>query len=308
MASQSFTAPDGRRVLFGWVTAPHGADFAGGQTIPRIITASPGGPLRFLPLPELTSLHLNRKSFGATATGSLARNTSNSYHLNATFHLTALANHSFVPATAAALSLQLFVNVTGGAVGMVGPTLLPPWSARAQAALAGSTSLTGKILDSRSNLVDPTACAQACASHRPHGSCGGWTFRQENSSCTLRGAGARVLADVGSGCDALGHAGCTSGLMGWQLRVPGVPTPISVMPTPQHMLTLELFVDQQVCEVFVHDGRGQGSAVATFACQPQHEEATGVGVGVVGVDGVRVSGALSDMAGCILPPPPEGAA
>ena len=96
--------------------------------------------------------------------------------------------------------------------------------------------------------------------------------------------------------------------MGWQLRVPGVPTPISVMPTPQHMLTLELFVDQQVCEVFVHDGRGQGSAVATFACQPQHEEATGVGVGVVGVDGVRVSGALSDMAGCILPPLPEGAA
>ena len=113
MASQSFTAPDGRRVLFGWVTAPHGADFAGGQTIPRIITASPGGALRFLPLPELTSLHLNRKSFGATATGSLARNTSNSYHLNATFHLTALAK-----------------------------------------------------------LVEPTACAQAYASHRPHGSCG----------------------------------------------------------------------------------------------------------------------------------------
>ena len=28
-------------------------------------------------------------------------------------------------------------------------------------------------------------------------------------------------------------------------------------------VTLELFADQQICEVFLHDGRGHGSAVAT---------------------------------------------
>ena len=299
VASQSFTWVDGRRVLFGWVTAPNGADYAGGQTIPRVITASAGGPLRFLPLPELTSLHLNHKAFRVSNTTSLVTNTSNSYHLNATFDLGALVNRSVMPSRASELSLQLFVDSSGG--GTAGPSLSPPWSSRGQTVLA-STSLTGAVIAALDDLSGPSACALACARHRPAGSCGGWTFRP-NASCTLRDAGARVLADVGSGCDALGHPGCTSGLIGWQLHVPGVSTPISVLPTPQHTVTLELFVDQQVCEVFVHDARGQGSAVATFACHPQHPTAMGVGVILIGVDGVRVSGALSDMDGCILPPP-----
>ena len=79
--------------------------------------------------------------------------------------------------------------------------------------------------------------------------------------------GARVLANVGSGCDALGHSGCTSGIVGWQLEVPGTDSRIGVMlPTGEDRsavgggaaVMLELFVDQQICEIFLHDGRGHG--------------------------------------------------
>merc|ERR1712176_1095015 len=54
IASQSFTDPTGRRVLFGWVGGPSSKEFNGAQSIPRMIVADAGGPLRFLPLPELT--------------------------------------------------------------------------------------------------------------------------------------------------------------------------------------------------------------------------------------------------------------
>lgn len=63
IASQSFDDPRGRRVLIGWVGGPHGTKFTGAQSIPRMIVADPGGPLRFLPLPELTSLHTNAQNF-----------------------------------------------------------------------------------------------------------------------------------------------------------------------------------------------------------------------------------------------------
>ena len=66
-------------------------DFNGAQSIPRVITASPGGQLRFLPLPELTSLHTNHHTFHGSAGGSaankttVAAQTTNSYHLNVSF-------------------------------------------------------------------------------------------------------------------------------------------------------------------------------------------------------------------------------
>ena len=258
IASQSFTDARGRRVLFGWIGGPHGANFSGGQSIPRLITASPGGALRFLPLPELTSLHTNHRSFAAGSNGSLVRGTSNSYHLNASFDLSAVVDHPPRPAAAAEVSLQLFA-VGASARGSLGLRLLPPWSKRAQAPL-NDTSLAGDRLPPPADLSgaanDPGACAAACASRQPAGSCGGWTLRnsggggrQNSSHCLLFKTGARVLADVGSGCDALGVRGCTSGLLGWQLDVPGVRSPIGVLLPPAgqaQAVSLELFVDQQV--------------------------------------------------------------
>jgi sucrose-6-phosphate hydrolase SacC (GH32 family) len=317
IASQSFTDSRGRRVLFGWISGPHGKDFNGGQSIPRVIMASPGGQLRFLPLPELTSLHTNHRSFtapGSGSSGSLVQGTSNSYHLNVSFDLSAVATRPLQPATTAEVSLQLF-TVGGSALGSLSLRLLPPWSKQAQKML-NNTSLVGDRLPSAAELsgaADPSACANACASHQPAGSCGGWTLRstqqQNSNNCLLYKTGARVLADVGSGCDALGVGGCSSGLLGWQLDVPGVHSPIgvllpSVAGQQAQAVSLELFVDQQVCEVFLHDGRGQGSAAATFGCSPPSADANGVGVVLAGSEGVKVSGAVSDMRGCILPPAP----
>lgn len=199
-------------------------------------------------------------------------------------------------------------------------------------------------------------CASACVAAA---ACGGWTFRASatasssvnllareipvgsglqtshaNSkvgSCTLLKHDAQVLANVGSGCDALGHKGCTSGLVGWQLSAPGLKAPISVLPTSDgemktdgrsaravpssamgggdgstaSRIELELFVDQQICELFLHDGRGQGSAVVTFGCAPTTDNASGVAVVAAGVGGATLSGRLSDMADSILPPPQE---
>ena len=94
VASQSFDDPRGRRVLFGWVNGPRGSKFTGAQSIPRMIVADDGGPLRFLPLPELSSLHTSNKSFRAELHGRgrevLVHETTNSFHLNATFELGAL--------------------------------------------------------------------------------------------------------------------------------------------------------------------------------------------------------------------------
>jgi hypothetical protein len=63
--------------------------------------------------------------------------------------------------------------------------------------------------------------------------------------------------------------------VGWQLAAPGLEAPISVLPLPTKVgsteaatasVKLELFVDQSICELFLHDGRGAGSAVVTFGC------------------------------------------
>ncbi len=148
--------------------------------------------------------------------------------------------------------------------------------------------------------------------------------------CTLLKYGAQVLANVGSGCDAMGHSGCTSGLVGWQLSAPGLKAPIGVLPSIDagvdsagpwksmpgtairsgngsgtSRIAVELFVDQQICELFLHDGRGNGSAVVTFGCTPSSDNASGIAVIVDGVEGASMSGRVSDMADSILPPPQE---
>ena len=93
---------------------------------------------------------------------------------------------------------------------------------------------------------------------------------------------------------------------------PGLEAPISVLPLTRSgsndgdtsHIELELFVDQQICELFLHDGRGRGSAAVTFGCAPKSDAATGLAVIAEGVEGATMSGKLSDMADSILPPPP----
>lgn len=145
VASQSFDDPRGRRVLMGWVSGPHGKRFTGAQSIPRMIVADSGGPLRFLPLPELTSLHTNSHNFSeqfserkstshtvkdvsisgqgehdaqsaavghkqqqSTNSRVLVASTTNSYHLNVSFDITNLATHSRT-ACNASIDLRIFV-------------------------------------------------------------------------------------------------------------------------------------------------------------------------------------------------------
>lgn len=158
----------------------------------------------------------------------------------------------------------------------------------------------------------------------------GTSHSSSKAGCTLLKHDAQVLANIGSGCDALGHSGCTSGLVGWQLSAPGLMAPVSVLPSTdartgsagEHRsvpssaigsgdgsgtshIELELFVDQQICELFLHDGRGYGSAVVTFGCAPSSDSASGIAVIAEGVDGASMSGKVSDMADSILPPPQE---
>ena len=284
-----------------------------------MIVADAGGPLRFLPLPELASLHTNSKSFSATArsggsnTTVLVDSTTNSFHTNFTVDVSALSGHARAPIPAS-ISLGVFADA-GSPPSKPGIsfTLLAPWSVSGQKALA-DTSILGEALKVDAGAATAEACAAACVADN---GCGGWTLREPRSAvpdvsgatCTLMKAGARVLANVGSGCDALGHGNgtdkCTSGIVGWQLAVPGLSAHIGVLLPPTHTVTLELFADQQICEVFLHDGRGHGSAVATVGCAPKTAAANAVTLVAEGVDGVKVSGALSDMADSIFPPPAE---
>ncbi len=61
-APQSFVDAQGRRVMFGWMTATWGTSpgraygWAGALTLPRLMTVGPDGMPRFTPLPELESL------------------------------------------------------------------------------------------------------------------------------------------------------------------------------------------------------------------------------------------------------------
>ena len=174
----------------------------------------------------------------------------------------------------------MFVDpASSGTLGATPLLLLPPWSTQGQAAL-NHTSTLGEALQRDAAASTAEACADACVAQA---ACGGWTFRQpparegsrgQPATCMLMKAGARVLANVGSGCDALGSGSgtdvCTSGIVGWQLVLPGVPGRMAVeLPAgAAPAITLEIFVDQQICEVFLHDGRGHGSAVATFGCSP----------------------------------------
>lgn len=156
--------------------------------------------------------------------------------------------------------------------------------------------------------------------------CGGWTFRQPSpngKACKLLKRGAKFFANLGSGCGALGSTAdgnsssatpiCTSGLVGWQLKIPTLNHPLLIVPiVPTAVadpvkeggtLKLELFVDQQICEAFVHDGRGAGSAVATFACAPATPTASGVAVLFEDIGAVGVTGQLAEMHDSILPAP-----
>ena len=317
IASQSFTDAQGRRVLFGWVGGPHSPQFNGAQSIPRVIQADDMGPLRFLPLPELTTLHRNLRVFntsiaavstaqsssntrtGATAKPQersayvLVRNTSNSFHLNVTFDVSAIkiAAHPRTP-TNASLSIAFFVDAAG-AVGTSGTriTLLPPWSVLGQEVLQ-HTSTQGPILRKDAAAAgSATKCGAACVADSR---CGAWTFRtpaanttarptplQQASettrqvSCLLRARGARAFANHGSGCDALGISskqdGCTSGIVGWQIRAGAAqPLPVLMPLTGPSTIKVELFVDQQIAEVFLHDGRGHGSMVSSSLFKRGH--------------------------------------
>jgi hypothetical protein len=262
-------------------------------------------------------LHTNTKPFTSTTVGDdssttlLVNGTTNSYHLNASFDVSGLVGHARAPANAS-IELGMFVLPTSGTKAGQVVTLLPPWSEAGQAPLK-KTSLRGELLKGISGQ-DPAAssagaCTAACVANT---ACGGWTFVEnptlpDASRCQLMKHGARVLANVGSGCDALGHSGCTSGIVGWQLDVPATVARIGVLLPPGpgvKTVTLELFVDQQICELFLHDGRGHGSAASTFGCSSADGTATAVDLRTVGVGGVKVSGALSDMKGSILPAPP----
>ena len=96
IASQSFTDPKGRRVLFGWVGGPSERSnppgsrtgFTGAQSIPRLIetcSAAPDSALCFRPLPELASLRTSTTPFSTVAAASsgsqmvLVARTSNSF-------------------------------------------------------------------------------------------------------------------------------------------------------------------------------------------------------------------------------------
>eukprot|EP01045_Picozoa_sp_COSAG04_P022054 COSAG04_NODE_2440_length_4121_cov_1.808304_2_plen_304_part_00 len=282
-----------------------------------MIVADAGGPLRFLPLPELSSLHANTKTFSATArsggNGSivLVHSTTNSLHMNFTVDISALSGHARTPIPAS-ISLGVFADADSPSEPGISFALLAPWSVSGQKALA-DTSILGEALKVDAGATTAEACAAACVADN---GCGGWTLREPRSTvpdasgakCTLMKAGARVLANVGSGCDALGHGNgtdkCTGGIVGWQLAVPGLSAHIGVLLPPTNTVTLELFADQQICEVFLHDGRGHGSAVTTVGCAPKTAAANAVTMVAEGVDGAKVSGALSDMADSIFPPPP----
>ena len=388
-----------------------------------MIVADAGGPLRFLPLPELSTLHTNNKTFSATRPGvtMLVPTTTNSFHLTAEFDVASLSNHSRAPVDKAEITLKFFQpasaslsvppaassegkgvaagadrgsstggdggstmssGVKGGAAAPSAPpeglgvSLLPPWSAEGQAML-NHTSVVGDVLKVDRAATTARACAAACVARAD---CGAWTLREPSATaaatptestaapasvCTLMHVGAQVMANVGSGCDALGapysarsgqdgdgggaaaaaatHSNpstdvCTSGIVAWQLTAPGLSSgPILVtLPAADSgggggggggggdssmlasspllgaraaslevpvRVTIELFVDQQICELFLHDGKGKGSAVTTFGCSPVTDADNAVSLYTAGVDGASVKGVCSDMAGSIMPPP-----
>merc|ERR1719253_2185537 len=104
--------------------------FQGGQSIPRVMVADAGSShLRFLPLPELSSLHgesITFKNISLGAQGYLvAQNTTNSFHLTLTVDITALDQHSVGSA-----GLQIF--------GDSQIQLLPPYSVEGQQILTNT--------------------------------------------------------------------------------------------------------------------------------------------------------------------------
>lgn len=75
-APQSFEAPDGRRIAFGWMGGfdrplpPQEKDGWSGQlTVPRVQTLGPKDTLRSEPVPELKQLRLKTHDFGALSLG-----------------------------------------------------------------------------------------------------------------------------------------------------------------------------------------------------------------------------------------------
>ena len=103
-------------------------------------------------------------------------------------------------------------------------------------------------------------------------------------------------------CSPTRHRPC---FQAWQLELAAGATnaPIAVVPNADGEVSVELYVDKQICEAFASDATGPGFAVATFGCLPASTAATGVAFYPTAMGGAKLKGSLSDIAGSILPPP-----
>ena len=339
IASQSFTDSLGRRVIWGWIGGhPTGANFAGLQSIPRMIVSGKhsNDPLRFLPLPELAVLHagppvtFNLSMSPGARVDVLANATTNSFHLTVTVDVAGYASYYASPNSRSAVSnadLTLYVfsppptSSSSSSRILQGETiaLLPPHSTTGQRIFPNTDTTSSVVLATLRPVVKEEQTAEWCAARCVDTmSCGGWTFSNSTVgctdssqyTCTLRGEDASFIADAGSGClgmrvHNLTSAFCSSGLVRWQLALPALKQPLPVSPGPHGNITLEIFVDQIVVEVFLHDFRGEGIVVSTFGTSFVEENATAVvlATGTSGLAGVGVSGSLWEMEGSISPPP-----
>eukprot|EP00927_Polykrikos_kofoidii_P071918 TRINITY_DN68106_c0_g1_i1.p1 TRINITY_DN68106_c0_g1~~TRINITY_DN68106_c0_g1_i1.p1 ORF type:complete len:667 (+),score=42.52 TRINITY_DN68106_c0_g1_i1:54-2003(+) len=316
IASQSFTDSRGRRVIMGWVGIPGyrtGDDsgkfltgFAGSMSIPRVVVVDKGGSLlRFVPLPELSQLHTQAISFSRSLLpGSRVQawNVSDAFHLN----LSLAVSDSHLRRDP--LDAFFGIEILGGQQ----VKLLPPYSAESQRVL-NHTDTDGPVVSFISagipSEATPAWCAEMCWSNC---SCGAWTLRTDghgHADCSLKGIGGRsTLGDVGSGCGAegvgVGQPTCTSGIMDWQLAVPGLKHLLPVVPRRDGTIIVELFVDKVVAELFLHDARGEGASVSTFV-SPEHDPSVAplviVQNSAVGV--LHSSGTLWPMLSAISPSP-----
>ena len=120
---QSLTDAKGRRVQFGWqhVGIP-GANFTGAQSLPRVITAEPGGGLRFSPLPELATLHNTSTHLAKEFTPIAGASLLNFTMLEGVDQPTGLHNHiqlNITLSTKADAGVSLCVQCSDGGQGVV---------------------------------------------------------------------------------------------------------------------------------------------------------------------------------------------
>lgn len=314
IASQSFTDVKGRRVIMGWIPMPgytissggvFTGGFAGGQSIPRVIVAdSNSSLLRFLPLPELNTLHGEGKVFRniglSPSLHIIETNTTNSFHLNLTL---ALSNSTHRNPMSASVVVQV--------LGASNIQVMPPYSAEGQKVL-NNTDTDGALLE----LINATSPSQATSEWcgglcRANLACGAWTLQLDwkvVAQCKLKhGGGRATIGDVGSGCRGEGVAQgkpiCISGMVDWQLWVHALKQPVPVVLRPDGTVGLEIFVDKVSVEVFLHDGRGDGAAVSTFVQAADKDTSCLVGLAAKGAMVARAEGKIWPMHGSISPPP-----